>query len=142
MIPGAPGHGEGHNSGQALNITAALAVKDLMEREHLAGTLMLWPGVAEEQLGSKAFLVRAGIFKDVDVVIFTHVGANLSVSSGPGASNGLISVEYNFSGESAHAAGAPWRGRSALDAVELMDVGLEFPPRAPAPYPAFSLRDH
>src|SRR5947209_16632857 len=126
MIPGAPGHGEGHNSGQALNITAALAVKDLMQREHLAGTLMLWPGVAEEQLGSKAFLVRAEIFKDVDIVIFTHVGANLSVSSGPGASNGLISVEYNFTGESAHAAGAPWRGRSALDAVELMDVGWNF----------------
>src|SRR5947209_9004143 len=126
MIPGAPGHGEGHKYEQALNRTAELAVKDLMQREHLAGTLMLWPGVAEEQLGSKAFLVRAGIFKDVDIVIFTHVGANLSVSSGPGASNGLISVEYNFTGESAHAAGAPWRGRSALDAVELMDVGWNF----------------
>src|SRR5436853_1520086 len=126
LIAGAPGHGEGHNSGQALNITAALAVKDLMQLEHLSGTLVLWPGVAEEDLGSKAFLVRAGIFKDVDIVIFTHVGANLSVSSGPGASNGLISVEYNFTGESAHAAGAPWRGRSALDAVELMDVGWNF----------------
>src|SRR3954447_6122476 len=110
LIPGAPGHGEGHNSGQALNITAALAVKDLMQREHMSGTLVLWPGVAEEDLGSKAFLVRAGIFKDVDAVIFTHVGANLSVSSGPGGGNGLISVEYRFAGESAHAAGAPWRG--------------------------------
>src|SRR3954453_10483866 len=126
LIPGAPGHGEGHNSGQALNITAALAVKDVMQREHMSGTLVLWPGVAEEDLGSKAFLVRAGIFKDVDAVIFTHVGANLSVSSGPGASNGLISVEYRFAGESAHAAGAPWRGKSALDAVELMDVGWNF----------------
>src|SRR3954469_6114725 len=126
LISGAPGHGEGHNSGQALNITAALAVKDLMQREHMSGTLVLWPGGAEEDLGSKAFLVRAGIFKEVDAVIFTHVGANLSVSSGPGASNGLISVEYKFEGESAHAAGAPWRGRSALDAVELMDVGWNF----------------
>src|SRR3954447_21843622 len=126
LIPGAPGHGEGHNSGQALNITAALAVKDLMQREHMSGTLVLWPGVAEEDLGSKAFLVRAGIFKDVDAVIFTHVGANLSVSSGPGGGNGLISVEYRFAGESAHAAGAPWRGKSALDAVELMDVGWNF----------------
>ena len=126
LIPGAPGHGEGHNSGQALNITAALAVKDLMQREHMSGTLLLWPGVAEEDLGSKAFLVRAGLFKDVDAVIFAHVGAALSVSSGPGTGNGLISVEYRFQGESAHAAGAPWRGKSALDAVELMDVGWNF----------------
>src|SRR5438270_485881 len=127
IIAGAPGHGEGHNSGQALNITAALAVKKVMEREHMQGTLMLWPGVAEEELGSKAFYVRDGLFKDVDICIFTHVAADLGVSYGPTPnSNGLISVEYQFSGESAHAAGAPWRGRSALDAVELMDVGWNF----------------
>src|SRR3954454_24574834 len=69
IIEGAPGHGEGHNSGQALNITAALAVKEVMQREHLPGTLMLWPGVAEELLGTKAYFVRAGMFKDVDAVI-------------------------------------------------------------------------
>jgi aminobenzoyl-glutamate utilization protein B len=126
MIPGAPGHGEGHNSGQAVNITAALAVKKVMEREHLQGTLMLWPGVAEEDLGTKAYLVRAGVFKNVDVVLFTHVGTDLGVSSGPSGGNGLVSVEYTFEGESAHAAAAPWRGRSALDAVELMDVGWNF----------------
>jgi aminobenzoyl-glutamate utilization protein B len=126
MISGAPGHGEGHNSGQAVNITAALAVKKVMEREHMQGTLMLWPGVAEEDLGTKAYLVRAGIFKDVDVVLFTHVGSNLGVSSGYGGGTGLISLEYSFQGESAHAAAAPWRGRSALDAVELMDVGWNF----------------
>jgi aminobenzoyl-glutamate utilization protein B len=126
LIPGAPGHGEGHNSGQAVNITAALAVKKAMEREHMQGTLMLWPGVAEEDLGTKAYLVRAGIFKNVDVVLFTHVGSNLGVSSGPGGGTGLISVEYSFQGESAHAAAAPWRGRSALDAVELMDTGWNF----------------
>src|SRR3954464_3697185 len=114
LIPGAPGHGEGHNSGQALNITAALAIKKIMEREHMPGTLMLWPGVAEEDLGTKAYYVRAGLFKDVDICIFTHVAADLGVSYGPGPGNGMISVEYQFSGESAHAAGAPWRGRSAL----------------------------
>src|SRR6202795_4417676 len=70
LIEGAPGHGEGHNSGVPLNIVAALAVKKVMEREHLSGTLRLWPGVAEEQLGTKAFYVRAGLFKDVDVVLF------------------------------------------------------------------------
>jgi len=126
MIEGAPGHGEGHNSGMPLNILAALAVKKVMEREHLSGTLMLWPGVAEEDLGTKAYYVRAGVFRDVDVVLFSHVGDNMRVSAGPTTNNGLVSVEYNFRGESAHAAGAPWRGQSALDAVELMDVGWNF----------------
>ena len=127
MIEGAPGHGEGHNSGVPLNIIAALAVKKVMEREHLAGTIQLWPGVAEELVATKAYFVRAGMFKNVDVCLFAHVAANLGVSWGPALNqNGLVSVEYLFKGESAHAAGAPWRGHSALDAVELMDIGWNF----------------
>ena len=123
LVEGAPGHGEGHNSGQAVNIVAALAVKDLMEREKLSGTLVIWPGVAEELLAGKAFFVRAGIFKDVDAVLFTHVGDDLSTAWGAPRGSGLISVEYTFEGESAHAANAPWRGRNALRAVELMNIG-------------------
>jgi aminobenzoyl-glutamate utilization protein B len=126
IIEGAPGHGEGHNSGMPLQITAALAVKKIMEQQHLQGTLMLWPGVAEELLGTKAYYVRAGLFKDVDICIFAHVGAQMQVGWGDSGGNGMVSVEYNFKGESAHAAGAPWRGRSALDAVELMDIGWNF----------------
>jgi aminobenzoyl-glutamate utilization protein B len=127
LIEGAPGHGEGHNSGVPLNIIAALAVKKVMEREHLQGTLQLWPGVAEEEVAAKAYFVKAGVFKNVDVCLFTHVGSNMGVSWGPAMNqNGLVSVEYLFKGESAHAAGAPWRGKSALDAVELMDVGWNF----------------
>lgn len=126
IVDGAPGHGEGHNSGQALNIVAVLAVKKLMEREKIPGTLMLWPGVAEELVGTKAFYVRDGYFKNVDACIFTHVGNNLGVSWGDNGNNGLVSVRFNFEGQAAHAAGAPWRGRSALDAVELMNVGWNF----------------
>jgi aminobenzoyl-glutamate utilization protein B len=126
LIEGAPGHGEGHNSGVPLNIVAALAVKKIMEREHLKGTIRLWPGVAEEEVGAKAYFVQAGMFKDVDVCLFVHVGSDFGVTWGPTTSNGLVSVEYMFKGESAHAAAAPWRGRSALDAVELMDVGWNF----------------
>jgi aminobenzoyl-glutamate utilization protein B len=126
IVPGAPGHGEGHNSGTPLNVLAAIAVKRLMEREKLPGTIMIWPGVAEEQLGTKAYYVRAGLFKDVDVVLYNHVGSNLSTSWGDSSGNGLVSVEYTFEGETAHSAGAPWRGRSALDAVELMNVGWNF----------------
>jgi len=126
LIEGAPGHGEGHNSGQVVNIAAALAVKRIMQREHLPGTIRIWPGVAEEDLGTKAYFVRAGIFKDVDAALFAHVGDNLQVMWGDSPHSGLISVEYTFKGESAHAAGSPWRGRSALDAVELMDTGWNF----------------
>jgi aminobenzoyl-glutamate utilization protein B len=126
LIEGAPGHGEGHNSGVPLNITAAIAVKRLMQREKLPGTIKIWPGVAEELVAGKAFFVREGVFKDVDVVLFTHVGNNLNTSWGQASATGLVSVEYTFKGESAHAAGAPWQGRSALDAVELMDIGWNF----------------
>jgi aminobenzoyl-glutamate utilization protein B len=126
LITGAPGHGEGHNGGVPLNITAAIAVKHLMERDHIQGTIQLWPGVAEEQMAAKAYFVRAGIFKDVDAVLFTHVGSDLGVSYGSSGSNALISARFNFQGSSSHAAGAPWAGRSALDAVELMDVAWNF----------------
>ena len=126
MIAGAPGHGEGHNSGMPLNIAAAIVVKKIMQRDRIPGTLVLWPGVAEEQMAGKAFLVRAGVFKDVDVTLFTHVGQSLGVSWGQSSSNALISAVFKFKGSSAHAAGAPWRGKSALDAVMLMANGWEF----------------
>jgi aminobenzoyl-glutamate utilization protein B len=126
MIEGAPGHGEGHNSGQAVNVTAALAVKKLMERQKLSGTIRIWPGTAEELVGTKAYFVREGFFKDVDVALFTHVDNELAVSWGDRSGTGLVSVEYTFRGQTAHSAGAPWRGRSALDAVELMNIGWNY----------------
>ncbi|MDX1577378.1 MAG: amidohydrolase, partial [Gemmatimonadota bacterium] len=126
LVPGAPGHGEGHNSGQAVNVTAALALQKVMSEEGIEGTLVLWPGVAEEQLASKAWFVREGYFDDIDAALFTHVGNNLEVSWGPANGTGLVSVEFTFQGESAHSAGAPWRARSSLDAVELMNVGWNF----------------
>ena len=73
MIEGAPGHGEGHNSGVHLNITATIAVKRQMQRAKLPRTIKVWPGAAEELVGAKAYFVRDGYFKDVDVVLFTHV---------------------------------------------------------------------
>ena len=126
IIEGAPGHGEGHNSGIPLNIISAITVKEIMEREGIQGTLILWPGVAEELVGTKAYFTRDGYFDNVDLCIFTHVANNLRVSYGQARGTGLISVEYTFEGESAHAAGAPWRGRSALDAVELMSIGWQY----------------
>ncbi len=126
IVEGAPGHGEGHNSGQALNVTAALAVKSIMERDNLSGTLVLWPGIAEELLAAKAWYTRERLFDDVDAVLFTHVGDNLGVSWGPARGTGMISSEFTFSGVAAHGAGDPWRGRSALDAVEIMNVAWNY----------------
>ena len=126
IVEGAPGHGEGHNSGQAVIIYAAIAMKELMEREKLPGTILIWPGIAEELVGTKAWYVRDGYFKDVDACIFTHVSGDFTSSYGDNGGNGLVSVRFDFEGEAAHAAGQPWRAKSALDAVELMNVGWNF----------------
>jgi aminobenzoyl-glutamate utilization protein B len=126
ILDGAPGHGEGHNSGQAVNIAGALAVKEIMEREGIDGTLLIWPGIAEEQLGSKAYFVRDGVFDGVDVNLFTHVSNNFGVSWGQAGGNAMVSAQFRFRGETAHSAGSPWRGRSALDAVMLLAQAWEF----------------
>jgi aminobenzoyl-glutamate utilization protein B len=126
IIEGAPGHGEGHNSGQAVIVAAAIAMKEIMINEKLKGTIKLWPGVAEELVATKAYFVRDGYFKGVDACIFTHVSSNLAVTHGQAGGNGLLSVEYTFEGKTAHSAGSPWRGKSALDAVELMNIGWNF----------------
>ena len=125
MVEGGPGHGEGHNSGQALDIVAVLAVKDWMVRTKTPGTLMLWPGVAEELLGGKAYFVRDGVFTGVDAVIFSHVDDQLRTFWGQPSGTGLVSVEYSFKGEAAHSAGAPWRGKSALDGAMMMGTGWD-----------------
>ena len=126
IVEGAPGHGEGHNSGMPLIIAAALATKAVMEKNHLKGRLMLWPGIAEELLGTKAFYVRDGLFKGVDGCIFVHVSSQFDTAYGDLGSNGMVSVEYTFHGKTAHAAGDPWDGHSALDAAEIMDVAWQF----------------
>ncbi|HEY7545168.1 MAG TPA: amidohydrolase [Blastocatellia bacterium] len=123
IIKDAPGHGEGHNSGMGVNVTAAIVLKKLIEKYKLSGTIKLFPGVAEELVGAKAHFIRAGLFKDVDIVLGSHVSSDFSTAYGQTANNnGLVSVQYFFHGKAAHAAGAPWSGRSALDAVELMDI--------------------
>jgi len=126
LVEGAPGHGEGHNSGMAVAIVAALAAKEIMERDSLPGTLHLWPGIAEEQIASKAYVANSEVLQGVDVVLSMHVSNDFTVQGGEGESLGAASVEFTFHGKSAHAAGVPWLGRSALDAVELMNVGWNF----------------
>lgn len=125
LIPNGPGHGEGHNAGQAVNVTAAITVKQLMQKNGLKGTIRVYPGIAEELLGSRTYMVNAGMFRDLDIMLSTHIASEFSTTWGPTGS-GLVSTQYTFQGVSAHAAGSPWAGRSALDAVELMDIGWNF----------------
>jgi len=122
QVNGAPGHGEGHNAGMPLVVVAALAAKQVMEENGIKGRFMIWPGVAEELLGAKAFYVRDGVFDGVDASIFTHVANQMGTSWGPAGNNGMVSVEYTFNGKTAHSGGSPWLGRSALDAVEVMNL--------------------
>lgn len=107
-------------------IIAALVLKDIMERENISGTIHVWPGIAEELLGGKAFYVRDGVFDDVDAVLFTHVSNTMSTSYGGSSGTGLVSVIYSFKGQTAHSGSSPWLGRSSLDAVELMNAGVNF----------------
>ena len=128
MIEGAPGHGEGHNSGMPLNIIAALAVKKVMEREHLHGHD---PAVAGRGRGTGRHQGVLRARRDVQRCRRLPVRACRPTISACPAGRALIRTAWcrssiSFKGESAHAAGAPWRGRSALDAVELMDVGWNF----------------
>lgn len=125
LVEGAPGHGEGHNSGQAVNVTAALVVKELMQHEGIEGTLKVYPGVAEELVGGKTYLILAGLFEGVDAVLGAHISTGFNTGYGP-RGTGLVSTRFTFHGRSGHAAVAPWLGLSALDAVELMDVGWNF----------------
>jgi len=125
LIPQGPGHGEGHNSTPAVDVVAAIATKRVMDRHGIQGTLKVIPGVAEELVASRNYMVTAGLFQDMDIMLSTHISNGMSTGWGVSGS-GLVSTMFTFHGQSAHSAGSPWSGRSALDAVELMDVGWNF----------------
>ena len=124
LVPGAPGHMEGHNTHGGLAIGAAYAVKQAMQRFNMAGTVAISFGPAEEQIASRPFIVRAGYFKDVDAIIYLHIGPVLA--TGYGVQNyAAISSIFTFHGKTAHGAVNPWDGKDAVDAVELMDIGFD-----------------
>jgi len=120
----APGHGCGHNLlglGAAL---AAVALKEYMEKNRIAGTLRYYGTPAEEGGDGKVYMIRAGLFRNVDVVLHWHPADRNSVINGGALA--ITSAKFLFHGVAAHAAFAPERGRSALDAVMLMGTGIEF----------------
>ena len=125
LVDGAPGHGCGHNMMGTAGVAAAISVKKSMEANGISGTVKFFGSPAEETLISRPYMVREGVFRDVDAIIDNHASSGMSTSYGV-AGNAVISVVFSFSGKTAHAAGAPWAGISALDAVELMDVATNF----------------
>jgi aminobenzoyl-glutamate utilization protein B len=125
VVAGAPGHGCGHNLMAAAATAAAIAAKRTMKEQGIAGTIKLFGSPAEEMLVSRPYMVRAGLFKDVDAVINNHAGSQFNTGYGI-RGNALYSVIYTFEGTTAHSASGPWAGRSALDAVEIMNVATNY----------------
>jgi len=123
IVPGAPGHCEGHNINGSVMVTAALALRYAMERFGLPGTLKVFGASAEEQLLSRPYFVRDGLFDDVDLAFHPHVLDEFKSDYGI-IQSAAISADFTFHGETAHAAVSPWKGRDALDAVVLMDMGI------------------
>ena len=121
---GAPGHGCGHNIFGVASAASAVAVKDVLSRHKMAGTLKVFGCPAEETVEGKVFMARAGVFDGLSCCIQWHPSDETGVSLE--SSNALNQFEVEFFGRTAHAAGDPWHGRSALDGIELTDIGLNF----------------
>jgi len=125
LIAGAPGHGCGHNAMGAAAAAAAIAVKRSMEANGIKGTIKLFGSPAEEIIISRPYMIRAGLFEGVDAIIDNHSSSSFGTTCGV-EGDAVFSTIFTFRGKTAHSAGAPWSGRSALDAVELMDVAANF----------------
>ena len=124
LVEGGAGHGCGHCSYAATALGAALALKQAIDQHNLNGTIKCFGCPAEETLIGKIFMVRDGYFDGLDAVIGHHPGSINGVSMG--SSNAMNSVKFEFFGKASHAAGSPEQGISALDAVELMNTGVNF----------------
>jgi len=125
VVEGAPGHGCGHNAMCTAAAAAAIAVKEAMVAHGLKGTVKVFGSPAEEIVVSRPYMIRAGLFEGVDAVVDNHASQDFSTGYGVDG-NALFSTVFTFKGKTSHAAGAPWVGRSALDAVEIMDVAANF----------------
>ena len=137
IVPGGNGQGCGHNLLGAASFGAVLAIKQAIEAGQLQGTVIFYGCPGEEGCAGKTFMARDGMFRDLDAAITWHPGSTNEISVDVSAA--CIQVEYSFHGVAAHAAGNPHMGRSALDAVELMHMGVQFlrehmPPKSSVHY--------
>ena len=124
LVPGGNGHGCGHNLLGVGSFAAACAVKEWLEKTGRPGTVIFFGCPGEEGGAGKAFMAREGLWKKLDAALCWHPSDVNQVKTG--TNNSSIQVLYRFRGKAAHAAGDPYNGRSALDAVELMNIGVQF----------------
>ena len=124
LEPGKPGHGCGHNIHGTSGMAAAIAVKEAMEKHGIKGTVKFFGCPAEENFSGKVFMVRAGYFSNIDAVISHHPSTMNEASLM--SSLAVNSVKFHFYGKASHAGASPEHGRSALDAVELMNIGVNY----------------
>ena len=122
--PGAPGHACGHSGLGSGAFGAVLAIKNAMQKHNLPGTIRLYGTPAEETVIGKVYMTLDGQFDDLDVCLHWHPSSKNRAFAG--SSKALVSVKFSFGGVAAHASGTPQSGRSALDAVELMNTGVNF----------------
>ncbi|MFX1508624.1 MAG: amidohydrolase, partial [Promethearchaeota archaeon] len=121
---GAPGHGCGHNLFGVACLAACLAVKEAIDSGEVTGTIRFYGTPAEENADGKGWMIEAGVFEDVDITLTWHPwDLNAVIATNFQA---MYNVVFQFKGQTAHAAGDPFNGRSALDAVELMNVGCNY----------------
>ena len=124
LLNGAPGHGCGHNMFGAASLGAALSIKELIAAGKLKGTIRFYGTPAEEDLAGKVYMARAGLFNDLDVCLDWH--PDYENKANMQSSQAVSDYSISFKGKSAHAAADPWNGRSALDAAELFNIGINF----------------
>ena len=124
LKPGQPGHACGHSGLGSGALGAALAVKAAMDRHKIKGTIRLYGTPAEETVIGKVYMLLDGQFDDLDICLHFHPSTRNGAWAG--TSKALVSVKFTFDGTAAHASGNPESGRSALDAVELMNVGVNY----------------
>lgn len=122
LKPGAPGHGCGHNLFGVGSLAAAIAVKELIQSGKLKGTIRFYGTPAEEAVGGKVYMVRDGLFKDVDVCLDWHPDQETEARTQ--SSQAVVDFVVEFKGKAAHAAFDPWNGRSAVDGAELFLAGV------------------
>ena len=123
IVPGGNGHGCGHNLLGTAGMEAAAALKLYMEENNMPGTIRYYACPAEEGGGGKIYLACGGAFDDVDIAVTWHPSDKNRVTV---AGKSCVIANFTFKGKAAHAAATPWNGRCALDAMELMHVGLQF----------------
>ncbi|WP_437206435.1 amidohydrolase [Planctomicrobium sp. SH664] len=121
---GRPGHGCGHNLLGTASLGAGLALKEAMDKHQLPGTIRIYGTPAEETLIGKVYMLLDGQFDDLDACLHWHPGGRNAAN--PGGAKAALSVKFTFHGTASHASGTPTQGRSALDAVELMNVGTNY----------------